>query len=403
VSAQAWFAQQEVAVTPGVSGEIRLTVANLGDSTESFSLVPSGLAAGWTVVRPANVTLFGGSQELVSVEIKPPPLPSTTAGPTALTIRVIPQSDPDDVVSTETTLNVATINDRRMTLLQPALRSRRKAVYELMFDNQSNIQASCRMRLSEGMARVDADFDPPAVGVEPGAATLVKMKMRTRDLQWDRRSRTIPFVVEAEQPGAPSAFVAGTLVQAPMIPERLFGRLAGAALAAAGLAAAWFGVVRPEIRNTAKSEVEAAVVTIPAPSTTVAPGGSLPEVVDPTEGGVTPSLPGVAQLLQPGTGSGETTSVPYTAPADSDFLLTDWLLQNPGGDAGTAVLLRGAEVLARWDLATVQVDRAQAYVTPIEVPAGTELSFQINCVGTADQSGACSSSLLVSGKLRPTG
>jgi hypothetical protein len=126
-------------------------------------------------------------------------------------------------------------------------------------------------------------------------------------------------------------------------------------------------------------------------------------VVDPTEGGVTPSLPGVAQLLQPGTGSGETTSVPYTAPADSDFLLTDWLLQNPGGDAGTAVLLRGAEVLARWDLATVQVDRAQAYVTPIEVPAGTELSFQINCVGTADQSGACSSSLLVSGKLRPTG
>ena len=106
MAAQAWFSRGDIEVVPGTSAVFQLTVVNLGDTTETFSLAPVGLAAGWTTIRPGSVTLFGGSQEVVDVEVQPPLLPSTTAGPTALTVRIVPQSDPDDVGSSETTLQV---------------------------------------------------------------------------------------------------------------------------------------------------------------------------------------------------------------------------------------------------------------------------------------------------------
>jgi len=190
MAAQAWFSRNDVEVVPGTSAVFQLTIVNLGDTTETFSLTPVGLAAGWTTIRPGSVTLFGGSQEVVDVEVQPPLLPSTTAGPTALTVRIVPQSDPDDVGSSETTLQVGPTYTRRLHMLQPALRARRTAVYEMMLENQGNTQASCRLHLLDPTGRIDGDFDPPAAGVEPGASSLIRLKVHANRLQWERRSRT---------------------------------------------------------------------------------------------------------------------------------------------------------------------------------------------------------------------
>ena len=50
VSVQAWFSHDEVALAPGSTLTLPLTVHNLGESTESFTIVPGGLAASWTSV-----------------------------------------------------------------------------------------------------------------------------------------------------------------------------------------------------------------------------------------------------------------------------------------------------------------------------------------------------------------
>lgn len=404
MSAQAWFSQQEVEVAPGLTTAIQLTVANLADRTDSFSIVPSGLAAGWTSIRPASVTLFGGSTETVTVEVTPPPVHTTTAGPTALTVRVVPQSAPDDVAATEVILEVAPFFDRRLTLLQPALRSRRGATFELMFDNQSNAPASCRLRVAEGMNLVDADFNPPALGAEPGASSLVKVRVKAKGVQWERRSRTLPFVLEAEQPGTPPTTVAGTLVQTPVLPERMFGRLAAAAAALGALALAWVSVVRPEIRRSVDDRVATVTVStiVGSVSGTTIPGQPAPSTTPPSTTPVVASnLKGASARLQPGAAVQETKSQAFAAPADADFLLTDWILQNPDGDTGTARLLRGADVLYEWDLATVQLDLLGAYVTPIEVAAGGDLSLQVTCLTAGDGSGVCTTAMTVSGQLRP--
>jgi hypothetical protein len=407
MAAQAWFSRSDIEVVPGTSAVFQLTIVNLGDTTETFSLAPVGLAAGWTTIRPGSITLFGGSQEVVDVEVHPPLLPSTTAGPTALTVRIVPQSDPDDVGSSETTLQVGPTFTRRLHMLQPALRARRTAVYEMMLENQGNTQASCRLHLLDPTGRVDGDFDPPAAGVEPGASSLIRLKVHANRLQWERRSRTVQFTIDADQPGCPTASAPVTFVQASMVPERLIGRLLAAAAAVFVLAFVWFGMVKPAIRNAADDAVTkqlpAAISSTSLVNVPSAPNDSLP-VTTVVNSPQTPVDNGVlfSTVLAPVAPAGQTGSATVEVPPGTTFQLTDFALQNPDNDAGLAVLMNGSTKIYTLPLSVVIGDKRVSWVSPIEVPGGTSLVFQINCSGANDISGNCTTSMLVSGRMVPS-
>jgi hypothetical protein len=408
MTAQAWFSRSDIEVVPGTSAVFQLSVVNLGDTTESFSLAPVGLAAGWTTIRPGSVTLFGGSQEVVDVEVRPPLLPSTTAGPTALTVRIVPQSDPDDVGSSETTLQVGPTFTRRLHMLQPALRARRTAVYEMMLENQGNTQASCRLHLLDPTGRVDGDFDPPAAGVEPGASSLIRLKVHATRLQWERRSRTVQFTIDADQPGCPTASAPVTFVQASMIPERLFGRLLAVAFTIAALAGVWYGIVQPAVRDAADDAVAkqlpAAISSTSVVSAPVVSDDSVPvttvaaaPVAEVDEGAL------FSKLLAPVLPSGQTAAVTVDVPAGSTFRVTDFALQNPDKDAGVAVLMNGPNEFYRVSLNDVQLgDKRVSWVSPIEVLGGTSLVFQVTCDGPGGLTGNCTTAMLVSGRMVPT-
>ena len=219
MAAQAWFSLDQVDVAPGSTVVLQLTVVNLADTTDAFVLTPSGLAAAWTTIEPATLTLFGGTQQVVAVEVRPPMLPSTTAGPTLLAVRIVPHSDPDDVRGAETTIVIGGSHSRRLDVLQPAQRGRLGATFEMMLENRGNTPASCRLRVVDPSGRVEGEFDPPAAGVEPGASTLIRLKLRTKGLQWERRARTLPFRIDADQTGSPTATAEATFVQVPMVPD----------------------------------------------------------------------------------------------------------------------------------------------------------------------------------------
>ena len=237
-------------------------------------------------------------------------------------------------------------------MLQPALRARRTAVYEMMLENQGNTQASCRLHLLDPTGRVDGDFDPPAVGVEPGASSLIRLKVHANRLQWERRSRTVQFTIDADQPGCPTASAPVTFVQASMVPERLFSRLLALLVTAAALGGLWFGMVKPAIRNAADDAVaeqlpaaisSTSVVAAPVISNDSVPATtSVPQAVN--EGTL------FSKLLAPAAPAGQTASVTVDVPAGSTFQLTDFALQNPDKDAGLAVLLNGSTEIYKLSL-----------------------------------------------------
>lgn len=404
MTVQAWFSTSDIDVSPGASAVLSLTVANIGSATESYALSPTGLAAGWTTVRPAHITLFGGSEETVDVEVRPPRLPSTTAGPTALGVRIVPQNEPDQVDTVETTLHVTPTYDRTINMLQPALRSRRRGVYELMIENQGNSQASCRLHLLDPTRRLDGDFDPPAVGVEPGGSTLVRLKIRATRRQWERRSRSIPFRVEADQQGAPTVTGIATFVQAPMLPERLWWRLFSLLLLGGALAGAWFGLLRPEIDRAAERAVDALDPIVPV--TTIV-GQEQPDVTTTTVVAApaeeSPEGEAFSTVLPTGAGLGERATNQYTVPDGMVFQLTDIVVQNTVNDQGV-VAMRVANVPFTWDLVnlTQGFDARQQFVTPIVVRAGESVSVEVTCTQIGEEGAAtCGPNVVISGVLLP--
>ncbi len=399
--AQAQFSTSDVMVQPGHAETLSMTLSNLGNRTETFTLVPSGLVAGWVRLAPPTVTLFGGSSETIQVTLRPPELSSTPAGPAPLTVRIIPQNEPDEVIIAETTVVIGAFHDRRVHLLQPVVRSRRRATYEFLVENQGNSQASCRLHLIDTTQRLDGDFDPPAVGIEPGGTSLVRLRMKAVRRQWRRGSRTLPFAIEADQQGFPTAVANANFVQTPLVPQHLGRRFAALVVLGGALAGAWFGLIKPATRRAAKDAVRdftpAVVTTLPG-----APISTQVTVVEPAA--PTTTLPDEGTLFSNrfsvDIGPNESKAAQYQVPAGKELRVTDLVMQNVNADKGLATVTKNDTVVAQWDLdrGAYNNDPLQ-FVSPIVFEAGSTMSFTVACDAPGSVSGQCSEGLLVIGKL----
>ena len=406
MAVQAWFVQEDMTVRPGTPASLSVVVENVGDRTESYTIIPAGLSAAWTTVTRPNVTLFGGSRDVIEVTVRPPAIPSTSSGPTAVSVRVIPQSDPDESTVTETIIAVSPFDDRRITMLQPLQRGRRRATYEFMVDNNGNNLASCRLHLVDASGRVDGSFDPPAVGVAPGSSSLVRLKLRAKRSFFRRAERQIDFEVEATEPEHEPATGRATLIQPSTIPARTIGR---AVLALAGIAlviGAWYWVVRPEIRDAADRAVADEVEQFaPAESTTVSTTTTTLPVADEADPVATAAVPGepVSYRIAVDVGITQERSESMSVPPDSQFLMTDLVLQNPNGDLGTAQLLRNGDVLYTWDLGAMNsANEFQPRVSPLPFEPSDNIVLSVACEAAGKPSGTgCETAVLLGGMLVP--
>jgi len=407
VSVQVWFAQHEVSIRPGDSTSLSLTVENVSNTTESYTIIPAGLTAAWTTVTRPNITLFAGSRDLIEVVVRPPAIHSTTAGPTAVSVRVIPLSAPDDAVVAETLAAVQPFDDRRITTLQPVQRGRRRATYEFMVENMGNNLASCRLHLIDASNRVDGSFDPPAVGVAPGSAGLVRLNLRAHGL-FRRAERHLNFEIEATEPDHTPATGRATLIQSPTISTRFVWRTLALAAAVGAIVLAWFGVVRPELRDAAERAVDDRIDQLGAvPTVTVETVvGTLPpddtEQLPPAIVAVDEGEP-VSYRIAIDVGVTQERSESISVPPDSRFLLTDVVLQNPNGDLGSAQLLRNGDILYEWDLGSMSSSNEfQPRVSPLPFEPGDNLVFAVECdvVGQTTGTG-CEVAALLGGRLVP--
>lgn len=401
VSVQAWFSNDDVALAPGDTITLPFTVHNLGDTTESYTIVPAGLSASWTTVSRGNITLFGGSQDVIEVSVTPPPLPTTTAGPTAISIRVLPLGDSDDAVVAETTLTVEPFDDCRIVALQPVQRARHRAVYEFMVENHGNTVASCRLHLVDATDRIDGDFDPPAVGVAPGGASLVRLKARAQRGAFRRSTRTLDFEIEAARQGHDPVSSRLAFVQSPTIPAAAIARLATALAVVAGIIVAWFAVVKPLIEDTVSDEVGRQVSQIePSADASASDSAATTTVPGPDETDGSDGTPAFFQLrvAAPLT---QVLDETYTMPDGGVFDMTDVRIENAFNDKGVATLFVNDEQVYTWSLQNVRGSYFEPRITPLRLQPGDNMTFSVRCdeIGDATRS-TCTNAVNVNGLAR---
>lgn len=400
MSVQAWFSSDEVSVAPGAQLSLMLTVQNLGEETDSYTIVPAGLTAGWTTVDQGSVTLFGGSQVVVRVDVSPPALPTTTAGPTAISIRVIPLGDSNDAVVAEATIGIEPFDDCRLIALQPVQRARHRASYEFMVENHGNNLASCRLRLIDPTNRIDGTFDPPAVGVAPGAASLVQFRSKARRGLFRRGARTLEFEVEAERQGQSPVAMPLALVQSPTLSGAAVGRTLGIIALLGGLTLAWFALLKPTISDTVADEVDDRVAELaldPEPSAT-------------TEVSTEPTTPSVSITDGEPTFFRLSVEPPLTQTADQSatmpdgelFDMTDVRIENPFNDAGVATLLVNGDPVFIWSLENIRGQLFEPRITPIRLQPGDNVTFSVNCAQIGDPTrSTCTDAINIGGTTTP--
>ncbi|MEO6653602.1 MAG: hypothetical protein ABIP17_13200 [Ilumatobacteraceae bacterium] len=416
MSVQVWFAQDEISVQPGDSTSLSLAVENVGDRTESYTVIPAGLTAAWTTVTRPNITLFGGSRDVIEVVVRPPAIHSTSAGPTSVSVRVIPQGTPDDAVVAETIATVNAFDDRRIIALQPLQRGRRRATFEFMIENHGNNLASCRLHLIDASDRVDGSFDPPAVGVAPGSASLVRLRLAAQRGFFRRNERQLDFEVEATEQDHPPATGRATLIQPPTIPARALVKALAAAAAVVAIAVGWFTVVEPAIRDAAADAVQDQIAAIDRAAgndisvETTAPV-STPAVIDSEAASVgVPAIAAdegdpVAYRVAVDVGINQNRSESISIPPDARFMLTDVVFQNTNGDLGTAQLLRNGDVLYEIDLGEMNsANEFQPRITPIPFEPNDNVVLAVDCVAAGKTTGTgCEIAALLGGRLMSDG
>lgn len=394
MSLHAWFTNDEVAVQPGSTLILPLRIQNLGDNEEIVAVLPAGPASSWITIPAVELVVPAGSVRGVDLEVKPPELPTTNAGPTTVAVRIIPQDERVEV-SVETTIDVLPFDLRRVVALQPVLRSRRRATYEFMVENEGNNMASCRLRLVDLTDRIDGSFDPPAVGVAPGESSLVQLRAKTVRRRFRRSTSTLEFEVEAEQQGHTPARSTFALVQPPTIPMVLLGRLLLLLALLGAAVAAWYWVVQPAIEDAAADEVDRLVAEAAAAAeqeaeaaalTTVAEEPPQPETVTPDEEPQEEEPEGEPDFLrlkvEPGLTQTEDAS--FTVPADEVFDMTDVRVENPFNDSGLATLLVNGEEVFVWSLENIRGSLFEPSITQKRLVGGDNVTFSVRCDAISD-------------------
>jgi hypothetical protein len=233
----------------------------------------------------------------------------------------------------------------------------------------------------------------------------VRLKLRARRGFFRRAERQVDFEIEATEPEHEPATGRATLIQPPTIPARTIGRVA---LALAGIAlviGAWYWVVRPEIRDAADRAVADRVDQFAPTESTIASTTTttLPiEQDDPVAVAETIGEP-ISYRIAVDVGITQERSESMSVPPDSQFLMTDLVLQNPNGDLGAAQLLRNGDVLYTWDLGAMNsANEFQPRVSPLPFAPSDNIVLAVSCEAAGETSGTgCEVAVLLGGTLVP--
>ncbi|MFD6798972.1 hydrolytic protein [Streptomyces cyaneofuscatus] len=460
-----------VTVSPGGTATTTLTVRNDGDIVEAYTLEVVGDCAAWSTVEPARVSLYPGTSETVTLTFAPPRSHEVRAGETPLAVRVLPAEHPESVVVPEGTVTVEPFHELRTELEPRRRRGWLGARFRTAVQNKGNTPIDVAFTGKQAGEELRLGFTPGQKRLEPGESAEIRLKVRAAKLIWFGEPVTWPFEVEAAEAvaaaetasettvGAAAGTTAGTagaeaggtkpvrpepgpsdllrpepvpgeFLQLPVLPKWLLIVLA----ALLALLLAWFALVRPAVKSTAKqAATEAAQEEAarggqqqgsPTPGGPDSPGGNQGQGTGPdapgTPGGNGGSGTGPGTGTGPGgTGAGGTEQSSatidvetnagiegvgtYKVPAGKVFGITDIVVANFQGDEGVLTISFGERKITTIALETFR-NQDYHWVTPIQVPENATVTAAVTCAkpgtpATGTQASGCHQVINVSGVL----
>jgi hypothetical protein len=401
MSVSATLQTTRLAVTPGSEASLELRVRNTGAVVDVLTVEVVGDAAAWSVVLPDRVSLFPGGDAVVTVVFRPPMAADGPAGEVPFGLRVRSQEDPSGSggsVVEEGVLDVAPFLSVDAELQPRTCRGRRRGATTLAVSNRGTRAVTVEITGVEPDGNVKFDIDPLSLTVEPDSASFVKIGLRAVHPFRKGFPLTRQFQVHVTEAGAPApmAVAAGMFVQEETIPRWVRRAVLWTLVGLLLFLAFWFALGRPAVQSAAKEAAREELTPSTIAATSGSGGGS--KAGSGSGAGATPDESG-ADVSTAGVGSGATSTIDgrlflagagttaYEVPAGSTLQVTDIVLQNPTGDAGSLQIRRNGTALLVVELSNFR-DLDYHFVAPIVFTAGQKLELAAECTAGACTPGA---------------
>jgi hypothetical protein len=413
---------ENLIVEPGREVTCEISLSNTGTIVEQYSIMVLGDAAGWVRADPPVVSMFPGAQQTVTLHFAPPRDHTTLAGELPFAVKVIPSNEPEESVTEEGVVTVGSFNDVGAELLPRNPVGRIGGRQRLAIDSRGNSPLPIGITALDASDALRFKFRPQQLAAAPGAAHFVRVRIKPRQRFWRGPQQMKPYQVTVSAEGERPLVLDGMYTQRPVLPKWFFALVA--VIVAAVLI--WFFILKPAVHDTAVNANKAALAsaqnaasnaqkqassaqnsaasanskanqaiaaatgkpiptttttsttttTVPKPVTVAAtPTTVAPPVTSPTDGRL-------ETVAAPGASASTRT---FPIPAGTTLTMSDLVLQNISGSAGTARIERVVPGQPTQDLLVENLsnltDQEYTFGTPIVFTHDQQVQLRVDCAG----------------------
>lgn len=434
MGATATLSTTRMAVEPGQDVTCSVAVRNAGAVVDQFVIDVVGDTSRWAVVESESVNLMPQEFGEVTIRFAPPRSPDVPAGPMAFAIRIVSHEDPRGTAVEEGVLDIAPFTEVSAEMVPAKAEGSTRANYEVVVDNLGNHPVNVTLQPIDPEDDLEFRLERTELQLQPGTAAFVRMQARPKKRFLRGQPQRRPFRVHVQTVDHEPAVAEGAMIQRQLLPKWLLPALLGLLALIGLLITLWFTLLRPSVYSAARDAVaqkttdlnqvaqqaksdagkaksdakqaqqksNMAMRATGQDPNAVKPGSpdGTPPSIESSEGQPTDfRIPADAKAQPDVT---QFTEFPYTPPDEKKtVVVTDLILQNPRGDAGTLRILRDKDgtksVLLEVGLNNFR-DLDQHWLQPWVFGPGEKIVLAVSCQNPENQ-GNCTPAVSFSGRV----
>jgi hypothetical protein len=211
----------ELQIEPGQRGELLVTVQNLSEIVDQYSIEVDGLDPSWYSLPVSEVSLFPQDQERARISLHPPSAPAAQAGKHDFTVRVTSRENPAERTSVPATLEVLPTLDLEAGLSPQRVSSTRHGVFQLQLANPSNVDLTVDLAATDPEEACVYRFAPQRVTLGAGQSRSVSLTVAPKQKPPRGEARLYNFTVRAVPTTVPEhvQVVTGSLEHRSALPK----------------------------------------------------------------------------------------------------------------------------------------------------------------------------------------
>jgi hypothetical protein len=192
------LSQGALRIEPGQQGELLVTIQNLSEIVDQYSIQVDGLEPSWYSVPISEVSLFPQDQERARISLHPPSGFEAEAGRYDLMVRVISRENPTERTSVPATLEVLPTLALEVGLSPQRASSTRDGVFQVRLANPSNVDLTVDLSASDPEEGCVYRFQPQRASVAAGENRVVTLRVSPKAKPPRGEARRYDFTVRAE-------------------------------------------------------------------------------------------------------------------------------------------------------------------------------------------------------------